>query len=236
MSQLTVACAICNQSLRADHCTPARALRPSLRAFCNSTRTTPLLDTDEICRPCSMRARSKQLTEQLLKERGQLSAIELEVTAKAALHEAVATNLEAKFMGSATRGQKLADAVARVGGSWGFVTAFMGALCAWLIINSLFLGSKAFDPYPYILLNLALSCVAALQAPIIMMSQNRVSARDRMQADHDFRINLKAELEIAGLHEKLDHLLHEQWESLITLQQAQLDLLAELSEKLPNGG
>ena len=105
-----------------------------------------------------------------------------------------------------------------------------------VIINSLFLGSKAFDPYPYILLNLALSCVAALQAPIIMMSQNRVSARDRMQADHDFRINLKAELEIAGLHEKLDHLLHEQWESLITLQQAQLDLLAELSEKLPNGG
>jgi uncharacterized membrane protein len=91
----------------------------------------------------------------------------------------------------------------------------------------------AFDPYPYILLNLVLSCLAALQAPIIMMSQNRVAQRDRMEADEDFKINLKAELEIGGLHEKVDHLLHVQWARLVEIQQAQLELLSELANRQP---
>jgi uncharacterized membrane protein len=102
-----------------------------------------------------------------------------------------------------------------------------------MLFNTWVLARQAFDPYPYILLNLLLSCVAALQAPIIMMSQNRTSARDRMQADQDFRVNLKAELEIASLHEKLDHLLHTRWENLIELQEEQVELLRGLSEADP---
>jgi uncharacterized membrane protein len=99
-----------------------------------------------------------------------------------------------------------------------------------MVANSLLRG-RGFDPYPYIFLNLLLSCIAALQAPIIMMSQNRSAARDRMQADQDFRINLKAEIEVAALHEKVDHLLHAQWESLIEVQEMQIDLLQELLHK-----
>ena len=116
-----------------------------------------------------------------------------------------------------TVGERLADNVARVGGSWAFVIGFGVVLVVWMALNVAMMG-RAFDPYPFILLNLVLSSLAAIQAPIIMMSQNRTSARDRAQADEDFRVNLKAELEVAALHEKMDHLLHEQWESLLDMR------------------
>jgi uncharacterized membrane protein len=230
MTSSKALCRVCEKGARSSDTTPARALRPALRAYLDTGRPAPLDDADEVCRTCLLKARSKQMTERLSAERGNLSAIELEVAEKAAAHATIASDLEAKFLGSATAGQRLADAVARVGGSWAFVSGFMVALVLWMILNTFVLGGRGFDPYPYILLNLVLSCLAALQAPIIMMSQNRTSARDRMQADHDFRVNLKAELEIAGLHEKLDHLLHEQWESLLELQQEQLDALAEMRD------
>jgi len=105
------------------------------------------------------------------------------------------------------------------------------ACLSWIGINSWLLQAKAFDPYPYILLNLVLSCLAAIQAPIIMMSQNRASARDRIRADEDYKINLKAELEIHALHDKIDHLLHVQWERMAEIQQTQLEVLRELSER-----
>lgn len=203
-----------------------------MRAFIDRSRSSPLADADELCRRCVLRLRSDQILDQLASERGALTAVEEEVARKAASHETIASHLDDQFRGATTRGQALADSVARVGGSWSFVLCFLGGLAVWMFINTALLASKAFDPYPYILLNLALSCVAALQAPIIMMSQNRVAARDRMQADQDFRVNLKAEIEIAGLHEKVDHLLHEQWESLLALQQAQMDLLEDLSDRL----
>jgi len=119
--------------------------------------------------------------------------------------------------------------VARVGGSWTFVIAMLSVLALWILLNTT-LGGGAFDPFPFILLNLVLSCIAALQAPIIMMSQNRASLHDRSQADQDFRINLKAELEIAALHEKMDHLLHEQWDRLIDLQRLQIEQLQEITD------
>ena len=113
----------------------------------------------------------------------------------------------------------------------GFVIGFLAVLGGWIALN-VSLAVSAFDPYPYILLNLVLSCIAALQAPIIMMSQNRQSARDRMQAEQDFRVNLKAELEIASLHHKLDHLLHSQWARMVELQEVQIELLTEARESL----
>ena len=105
-----------------------------------------------------------------------------------------------------TRGERLADTVARFGGSWTFIIVFMLVLLAWIVLNTWVLVSRAFDPYPYILLNLILSCLASIQAPVILMSQNRQAARDRMRAEQDYEVNLAAELEIKALHEKIDRL------------------------------
>jgi uncharacterized membrane protein len=127
-------------------------------------------------------------------------------------------------------GQRAADTVARFGGSWTFIFAFIFVLVAWVILNSVILlhYDRAFDPYPYILLNLFLSMLASIQAPIILMSQNREAEIDRRQAEHDYEVNLKAELEILLLHEKLDDLREHQWQELIRFQQQQIQLLEKL--------
>ena len=211
-------CAVCGVAYRIAAMIPARAIRSA--------------PTDRVCRRCLFEIRNEEILARLTAERGSLSALETEVARKAASHEAIARSLEGRFDGKMTVGERLADNVARVGGSWAFVIGFGVVLVAWMALNVAMTG-RAFDPYPFILLNLVLSSLAAIQAPIIMMSQNRTSARDRAQADEDFRVNLKAELEVAALHEKMDHLLHEQWESLLDMQQAQLELLEELGQRVP---
>ena len=125
-------------------------------------------------------------------------------------------------------GERLADKVASFGGSWTFILIFGGVLVSWTVLNTEILGRTAFDPFPYIFLNLMLSMVAALQAPIIMMSQNRQSAKDRRMAAHDYEVNLKAELEIMALHDKLDALRNEQLSALLLKQQEQIELLGRL--------
>src|SRR5207248_5663226 len=129
-----------------------------------------------------------------------------------------------------TFGQRLADKIATFGGSWTFIIIFGAILLIWIALNSFLLLYRTgpFDPYPYILLNLFLSMLAALQAPVIMMSQNRQAAKDRMDAAHDYEVNLKAELEILALHEKLDALREQQWSELIFMQQEQIKLLTQL--------
>lgn len=184
----------------------------------------------QICDDCLARRRLALLTSQLVKERGQLTQLEAEVATRTASGGTIARQLGLDFARGTTRAQRIADAVARVGGSWTFVMCAIGAIAVWMLVNQA-LG-RAFDPYPYILLNLVLSCMAALQAPIIMMSQNRAAIRDRTQADQDFLVNLKAELEVAGLHAKVDHLLHERWEHLVQLQQLQLDVLGQIRKEL----
>ncbi len=132
-------------------------------------------------------------------------------------------------------GQSAADTVARFGGSWAFIMLFAVVLVSWVILNSYILVNygKAFDPYPYILLNLFLSMLASIQAPIILMSQNRQAEKDRINAEHDYEVNLKAELEIMLLHEKLDALREKQWMELLEIQNQQLKLLTDLLEKSP---
>lgn len=127
-----------------------------------------------------------------------------------------------------TLGERVADKVASFGGSWTFIFIFAGTLIFWVILNSLILWNRAFDPFPYILLNLFLSMLAAVQAPIIMMSQNRQAARDRINAEHDYEINLKAELEIRNLREKLDELREQKWTELVETQRRQIELLEKL--------
>ena len=135
-----------------------------------------------------------------------------------------------------TFGQRAADAVAKFGGSWAFIILFGVTLVCWVILNSFILAnySKAFDPYPYILLNLFLSMLASIQAPIILMSQNRQSEKDRLNAEHDYEVNLKAELEIMLLHEKVDLLREGQWGELLAIQKQQLQLLSDLIAKQAN--
>jgi uncharacterized membrane protein len=146
----------------------------------------------------------------------------------------ISTNIIQDWTEQMTFGQKMADRVASFGGSWAFISVFATVMIIWILLNSVILINmgKAFDPYPYIFLNLVLSMLAAIQAPIILMSQNRQSYKDRLRAEHDYEVNLKAELEINGLHEKIDSLREKQWKELIAIQQEQLKLLSQLVRDL----
>lgn len=135
-----------------------------------------------------------------------------------------------------TRGQRWADRIATFGGSWEFLFIFGLFLLAWMIFNAITLSNRGFDPYPYILLNLILSCIAAIQAPVIMMSQNRQEAKDRDRAKNDYMVNLKSELEIRMLHEKMDHLIITQQENLLEMQQTQLEMMQEMTNKINSNG
>ncbi|MEQ1591469.1 MAG: DUF1003 domain-containing protein [Thiobacillaceae bacterium] len=160
-----------------------------------------------------------------------------ERTKKVARHIAgrkhIARNTAKEFDENVTLGQRAADAVATFGGSWTFIILFAVVLVVWVGLNSYVLVryDKSFDPYPYILLNLFLSMLAAIQAPIILMSQNRQEEKDRLNAEHDYEVNLKAELEIMLLHEKVDLLREGQWSELLAIQKEQLALLSDLMRK-----
>lgn len=174
--------------------------------------------------------RTRYVTEVLKSASQEVYELEKEMTKSLEEEQALSRNINKEFEGNLTLGQRLADRLADFGGSWTFISVFIGMLIIWMGINTIVLLTKPFDPYPYILLNLVLSCLAALQAPVIMMSQNRQEAKDRLRAEHDFEINLKAEIEIRKLHEKIDHLLMHQWQRLMDIQQLQVNLMEEISQ------
>lgn len=187
--------------------------------------------TSFICRADLTEYRIKYVHSLLRSEKGELTDLEHEVIHSMQRHELITKNIETEFDQNWTLGEKLADKIASFGGSWTFLICFGVFLAGWIILNSVVLVLHPVDPYPFILLNLVLSCLAAIQAPIIMMSQNRQEAKDRLRSQHDYQINLKAELEIRHLHEKMDHLLSHQWERLAHIQEIQLDLLTEMNKK-----
>lgn len=143
----------------------------------------------------------------------------------------VSRNLNREFESSLTLGERLSDGLANFGGSWTFIGIFMAMMVIWMGINGFALLEKPFDPFPFILLNLVLSCLAAVQAPVIMMSQNRQEAKDRLRVEHDFEINRKAEIEIRKLHERMDHLLMHQWQHLMDIQQLQVNMMEEINQR-----
>jgi len=165
---------------------------------------------------------------------GELGKQEKHVVHHIAERTHIARNVAQDFSDQMTFGQRLADKVAAFGGSWTFISIFAVVLVLWVLLNSFILirHSESFDPYPYILLNLFLSMLAAIQAPIILMSQNRQAHKDRLSAEYDYEVNLKAELEIMTLHEKIDLLRDKQWSDLISIQQEQLELLGQLIKGL----
>lgn len=190
---------------------------------------------DTVCLSCLNRARAEYVQEVLESEKGELSALEDQVVKSLRDQEILSENLNVEFDLQLTFGQRIADRVAEFGGSWTFMLAFGGVLLLWIAVNSLAMLRQPFDPYPFILLNLVLSCLAAMQAPIIMMSQNRQEAKDRLRAEHDYQVNLKAELEIRHLTWKMDQLLNHQWQRLLEIQKIQTELMEELLRKAPRG-
>jgi uncharacterized membrane protein len=177
------------------------------------------------------RKRIEYIENILEKEKGELSDLEKEVLKSIKEQEVISMNLETDNENEISGGDRIADKVASFGGSWRFIISFFIILLAWILMNAYMLGQNTFDPYPFILLNLVLSCLAAIQAPIIMMSQNRKEAKDRARSEHDYKINLKAELEIRLLHEKVDYLLTRQWQHLIEIQKMQMEVMGEMLEK-----
>ena len=195
-------------------------------------RTVPDWSSEHfICRADLALMRSHYVHSILVSEKGALTSLEQSVLRSLSEHELLAANIETGFEQKWTLGERLADKIASFGGSWWFLTFFGIFLVLWVFTNSLVYWLRPADPYPFIFLNLLLSCLAAIQAPVIMMSQNRQEAKDRYRSQHDYQINLKAELEIRNLHAKMDHLLSYQWEKMVKIQEIQLEILSELAHK-----
>lgn len=171
--------------------------------------------------------REKYITSFLEAQVGELTSLEKKVVKSLKERKTISIKVDDEEEKS-TIGQKIADKVAEFGGSWTFILSFLGFLILWISFNVFMLSNKGFDPYPFILLNLILSCVAALQAPVIMMSQNRQEQKDRSRAKNDYMVNLKSEIEIRVLHEKIDHLIKHQEQSLLELQKIQIDMINEV--------
>jgi uncharacterized membrane protein len=205
----------------------AELIRPSLLEFIK--KRIPSLDSKGfICLDDLGEFRKEYVKEVLQEEIGELSALDQEVIESLQQHEILSNDLSKQFERKLSFGERLSDHIAEFGGSWKFLITFGAVLVIWIAINGVLLVTHAFDPYPFILLNLILSCLAAVQAPVIMMSQNRAEARDRLRAENDYKVNLKAELEIRHLHEKIDHLLRRQYNRLFEIQQIQIELLEEI--------
>src|SRR6201984_643716 len=221
-------CQICKKSKSPNSGMIAELIRPSLLEFIK--KKLPDLDSKAfICLADLGEFRKDYIKEVLEDEIGELSALDQEVIESVEQHEILSSDIEKQFEKKLTFGERLSDQIAEFGGSWKFLISFGAVLVIWIAINGVILVTHAFDPYPFILLNLILSCLAAVQAPIIMMSQNRAEARDRLRAENDYKVNLKAELEIRHLHEKIDHLLRRQYNRLFEIQQIQIELLEEIS-------
>lgn len=225
-----VECQVCHKAVVRKFATPAAIIRPAVVDLIRKSHPE-WSPEGYICLDDLNRFRGEYVEDVLREDKGELSDLEREVVRSYQEHELIAENLNAEFARKLTFGENLADRVAEFGGSWAFILCFAGVIIIWIAFNTVSLLSRPFDPYPYILLNLVLSCLAAIQAPVIMMSQNRQEAKDRLRAEHDYRVNLKAELEIRHLNAKLDLLLTHQWQRLLEIQQVQTDLIQELAER-----
>jgi uncharacterized membrane protein len=178
--------------------------------------------------------RNLYIQNSLAKELGTLTDLEKQVVQTLQNDQLITDKLSEDKSDKLTYGQRLADKVASFGGSWTFISIFGIFLLVWMLTNIIILANRSFDPYPFILLNLILSCLAAIQAPIIMMSQNRQEQKDRERAQNDYMINLKSEMEIRLLHEKIDHLIINQQEKLMEIQQIQVDMMNDILDRLNN--
>lgn len=230
MPEPTATCPICGKQWPKSQMVPLGILRPAVAQVIVNAHPH-LSQEDLICLEDLGSFRNEYIASILEAEKGELSSLEEKVLESLKENEILSTDVEKEFITALTFGERLSDRIASFGGSWSFIIIFFSILAGWIALNTAALLWKPFDPYPYIFLNLVLSCLAAIQAPIIMMSQNRAEDRDRLRSQHDYQVNLKAELEIRHLHQKVDHLLKQQWERLIEIQNVQLELMEEIRSK-----
>lgn len=218
-------CAISGVEMSRRNLVPLEALRPALAE--RILADFPQLNEHSLVSKAELaRYRTRYVEEILREEHGEYTELDREVVESIAKQDTISANVADDFDERRSFGERLSDGLADFGGSWAFLISFACVLSIWMAINVL-MGAGAFDPYPFILLNLVLSCIAAIQAPIIMMSQKRQEQKDRMRSSNDYQVNLKAELEIRHLHEKIDHLITRQWQRLAEIQQVQLEMLQE---------
>ncbi len=227
----TGVCQVCHQRKPLTDMLPANMVRSGMLKVVKEK--VPDWDPDGyICFSCLNRIRSEYIEDLLEKDLGELDELEKEVVESLRENELLSENINEEYEKSLTLGDRIADKVAEFGGSWTFIGWFGVFIFVWIAINTWVLIWKPFDPYPFILLNLMLSLLAAIQAPIIMMSQNRQEDRDRMRAENDYQVNLKSEVEVRIISEKLDQLLHHEMRRFLEIQQIQTDMLNELQERL----
>lgn len=220
-------CIVCKKQYTPLHLHSAFSIRDSLLQLIHAD--FPDFGHDDfICTTDLNLYRSKYIASLIQGESTSLNRFETEILNNLKKEELYAQKLYDDYDRQLTKWDKLADTIASFGGSWKFIGIFGGFIVVWIIINIILLSQNAWDPYPFILLNLILSCLAAMQAPVIMMSQNRAEERDRMRAENDYKINMKAEIEIKILHEKMDHLINNQWQKLLEIQQIQIELMEEM--------
>lgn len=219
-------CAICGKTFPARQLHRFDELRPALQALI-AEKVSTVGDDALICDADLAQYRRAYVEKLLNEERGELSELDRRVLDSFEKGVLTVQSVARAALEPTSRspGERAADTVASFGGSWSFIFSFCTVLVLWMAVNVSGLLSGPFDPYPFILLNLLLSCVAALQAPVIMMSQKRQEEKDRQRAENDYMVNLRAELEIRQLHEKIDHQMARQWDRLAELQQIQIDLL-----------
>lgn len=222
--------AVTGQPLKRRDATNIENLRPALVDFIRQDHPG-IPNQGFLSRKLIEKYRSRFIAELLREERGELSVLENEVIESLEAHDTLTENIEDDYQEKRSLGDKVADGVAIFGGSWTFIISFCTFLVVWMAINLILGMDRAFDAYPFILLNLVLSTIAALQAPVIMMSQRRQEQKDRLRALNDYKVNLKAELEIRHLHEKVDHLLNQQWDRLTEIQQIQIEMMRDQAQK-----
>jgi uncharacterized membrane protein len=209
----------------------AKAIRSSLMSLIQ--KDNPLFTEDKYLAVSELNHyREKYISEYLTRETGEITELERTVLTSLADNTTITDKMDDEEHQKLTFGQRVADHVASFGGSWTFIISFGIFILFWISANVYWLTNKGFDPYPFILLNLILSCLAALQAPVIMMSQNRQEQKDRERAKKDYMINLKAELELRMLHEKMDHLIINQQQELMETQKEQIEMLDEIYRQL----
>ncbi|MCX6647295.1 MAG: DUF1003 domain-containing protein [bacterium] len=226
-----IICQICGNEKGLSDVVPAESVRGPILELIK--RDNPNWDqAGFICQTDLNKFRAQYVENVLDIERGEVTSLESQLSTSIDTSAVMTKNVNDEFDRSITFGEKMADRIADFGGSWKFIGIFGAIIFIWMILNTVLIfliPVKAFDPYPFIFLNLILSCLAALQAPVIMMSQNRQETKDRFQAEHDYRTNLIAELEIKSLHDKVDYLLMHQWQRLLEIQKIQMELMEQIA-------
>lgn len=224
-------CKICNREFHSEEMISGMSIRSGIEKLIK--RDYPdWTEKDVICKDDFNKYRADYIETLISEELGNLEKLDKDVIKSIKEHEIIAIKSNKSQRKKETFGERLSDKIAKFGGSWVFIIVFFLVLFSWIGLNANWVLHKAFDPFPFILMNLILSCLAAIQAPIIMMSQNRQESKDRARAENDYKIDLKSEIEIRTLHEKIDHILFNQWTKTMNIHEMQIEILNEIRQEV----